>query len=126
MKHVIKYVSLLSALIFTGSTVVPCGAAGGGFRGLTGSWDYEGDSFVGKSGGRGDTFAISDDTVSADDLFIYEATVSSYTENPDFNASIVFGLKNPDIPSERFYDFGIMTGSNRYTVIPKAASTSGI
>ncbi|MBP5207372.1 MAG: GH32 C-terminal domain-containing protein [Clostridia bacterium] len=113
MKRAIKYVSLISALLFTGSTVSPCAAADG-FYGLTGTWKYEGGSFVGKSGGRGDTFAISDETVSADDLFTYGATVSSYTGNPDFNASIIFGLKNPDVPTERFYDFGIMTASNRY------------
>ena len=34
--------------------------------------------------------------------------------NPDFNASLIFGLKDPNKPSARFYDFGIMTGSHRF------------
>ena len=83
-------------------------------HGLTGTWGFEGDAFVGKSNGAGDVFAISDDIVAADDLFTYEATVTSVTSNPDFNASLIFGLKNPDTPTERFYDFGIMTGSHRF------------
>ena len=92
-------------------------AAEGGLtnlHGLTGAWGYEGDAFVGKSNGAGDVFAIADERVAADDLFTYEATVTSVTSNPDFNASLIFGLKNPDKPTERFYDFGIMTGSHRF------------
>lgn len=85
-----------------------------GLHGLTGTWGFEGDAFVGKSNGAGDVFAISEDYVAADDLFTYEATVTSVTANPDFNASLIFGLKDPDEPSARFYDFGIMTGSHRF------------
>ncbi|MCQ2429664.1 MAG: glycoside hydrolase family 32 protein [Clostridia bacterium] len=85
-----------------------------GVHGLSGSWTVEGGTVRGEARGQGDTFAISDMTVGQDDLFIYEADVSSTTTNPDFNASLVFGLVNPDHPAERFYDFGIMTGSDRF------------
>ncbi len=83
-------------------------------RALTGTWQSEGGTVTGKSGGSGDVFAISDVYIEADDLFVYEATITSVTDNPDFNASLIFGLKNPDDPKERFYDFGVMTGSHRF------------
>ena len=114
MRRFLKPISIAAIPFLLCSSLCISSAAVSEFHGLTGSWSHEDEAFVGKSGGRGDTFAISDDTVSADDLFIYEATVSSYTENPDYNASIIFGLKNPDDPKERFYDFGIMTKSNRF------------
>ncbi|MBO4422912.1 MAG: GH32 C-terminal domain-containing protein, partial [Clostridia bacterium] len=114
MKRILKYVSMISVLLFFCSAVTPGKAKETQFRGLTGEWRYDGDAFVGRSGGRGDTFAISDEIIGADDLFIYEATVTSDTSDPDFNASLIFGLKNPNDPKERFYDFGIMTANSRY------------
>ena len=114
MKRVIKCIFAVMLLIMICSAAVSGKSATNGFYGLTGSWDYEGEAFCGKSGGQGDVFAISDQMIAQDDLFIYEATVSSVTDNPDFNASLIFGLKNPEEPKERFYDFGIMTGSSRY------------
>ena len=108
---------LLAVLLCTACFLpLPIAAEGGltNLHGLTGTWGYEGEAFVGRSNGAGDVFAISDETVGADDLFTYEATVTSVTSNPDFNASLIFGLKNPEKPSERFYDFGIMTGSHRF------------
>ena len=95
-------------------------AAAGGFEtnltnlhGLSGTWTAEDDGFHGTSAG-GDNFAIADDVVGADDLFIYEADITSGITNPDFNASLIYGLKNPSTPSERFYNFGVMPGSNQY------------
>ena len=95
-------------------------AAAGGFEtnltnlhGLSGTWTAEDDGFHGASAG-GDNFAIADDVVGADDLFIYEADITSDITNPDFNASLIYGLKNPSTPSERFYNFGVMPGSNQY------------
>ncbi len=114
MKRIIKCIFAVSLLAALCSAALSGKAASGEFYGLTGAWDYEGEAFCGKSGGAGDVFAISERKIAPDDLFIYEATVSSVTDNPDFNASLVFGLKNPADPKERFYDFGIMTGSSRY------------
>ena len=95
-------------------------AAAGGFEtnltnlhGLSGTWTAEDDGFHGTSAG-GDNFAIADDVVGANDLFIYEADITSGITNPDFNASLIYGLKNPSTPSERFYNFGVMPGSNQY------------
>ncbi|MBC8570613.1 cadherin-like beta sandwich domain-containing protein [Zongyangia hominis] len=84
-------------------------------HGLSGTWSETADGYHGVAyGPGGNSFAIADEQVGKDDLFTYEAQVSSTSTNPDFNASLIFGLKNPQNPAERFYDFGIMTGSNRY------------
>ncbi|MBQ4112814.1 MAG: cadherin-like beta sandwich domain-containing protein, partial [Clostridia bacterium] len=125
MKHLTRSVkhpiAILLTILLCGAHFLPLtavsaaeGKALSNLHGLTGTWSYEGDAFVGKSGGTGDVFAISEDYIAADDLFTYEATVTSVTSNPDFNASLIFGLKNPERPTERFYDFGIMTGSHRF------------
>ena len=118
MKKSIKLTAVLITVVMIIASAVSLNAVAENietsFHGLTGAWNYEGSAFVGKSGGAGDVFAISDITVKADEMFTYEATVTSVTDNPDFNASLIFGLKNTDDPKERFYDFGIMTGSHRW------------